>query len=253
VVLSSAKMQTTMHRSSFKAGVKAPSSRNLRISIRAVAEVEAPVERKAGPLQRGGTLSGADAAGKDAGAAAKAAVLGQTAGGTYNQIVNGKFKDDRWSNGTWVLSKFAGKDGETNWDKVIDAEIARRSLLETTPIPVTANCKEDMVVFDTSEIPWWAWVKRFHLPEAEKLNGRAAMVGYLLAGLVDLVSGAGLVDQQESFLGKLALHIAVFGVLIVRSTADLDKYKGLIDEATFYDKQWSATWEGVRRPSESQE
>ena len=55
---------------------------------------------------------------QDAGAAAKAAVLGQTAGGTYNQIVNGKFKDDRWSNGTWVLSKFAGKDGETNWDKV---------------------------------------------------------------------------------------------------------------------------------------
>ena len=23
----------------------------------------------------------------------------------------------------------------------------------------------------------WAWVRRFHLPEAEKLNGRAAMVG----------------------------------------------------------------------------
>ena len=55
---------------------------------------------------------------QDAGAAAKAAVLGQTAGGTYNQIVNGKFKDDRWSKGTWVLSKFAGKDGETDWDKV---------------------------------------------------------------------------------------------------------------------------------------
>lgn len=40
------------------------------------------------------------------------------AGGTYNQIVDGKFRDDRWSNGTWVLSKFAGKDGETDWDKV---------------------------------------------------------------------------------------------------------------------------------------
>lgn len=46
------------------------------------------------------------------------------------------------------------------------------------------------------QVPWWAWVKRFHLPEAEKLNGRAAMVGYLLAGLVDLASGAGLVEQQ---------------------------------------------------------
>lgn len=78
------------------------------------------------------------------------------------------------------------------------------------------------------------------------------MMGYVLAGLVDLVSGAGLVDQQESFLGKLALHICVFGILLVRSTADLDKYKGLLDEATFYDKQWNATWEGVQRPSETQ-
>lgn len=78
------------------------------------------------------------------------------------------------------------------------------------------------------------------------------MVGYVLAAVVDLISGAGLVDQQESFLGKFALHIAVFGILLVRSTADLDKYKGLIDEATFYDKQWNATWEGVTRPSEKQ-
>ena len=79
------------------------------------------------------------------------------------------------------------------------------------------------------------------------------MMGYLFAGVIDLISGAGLVDQQESFLGKLALHITVFAILLVRSTADLDKYKGLIDEATFYDKQWNATWEGVRRPSERQE
>jgi hypothetical protein len=35
--------------------------------------------------------------------------------------------------------------------------------------------------------------------------------------------------------------------------ADLEQYKGLIDEATFYDKQWNATWEGVRRPSETQQ
>ena len=29
--------------------------------------------------------------------------------------------------------------------------------------------------FDTSVIPWWAWVRRFHLPEAEQINGRAAV------------------------------------------------------------------------------
>lgn len=28
--------------------------------------------------------------------------------------------------------------------------------------------------FDTSMVPWWAWVKRFHLPQAEMINGRAA-------------------------------------------------------------------------------
>lgn len=40
--------------------------------------------------------------------------------------------------------------------------MARRKMLEDTPIPST---NEDAVVFDTSEIPWWAWVRRFHLPE----------------------------------------------------------------------------------------
>ncbi len=86
--------------------------------------------------------------------------------------------------------------------------------------------------------------------QAEKLNGRAAMVGYFAALLVDSATGYGLLDQQNSFLGKLLLHVTVFGILLVRSTADLDKYKNLLDEATFYDKQWQATWDGVPRPSE---
>jgi hypothetical protein len=30
-------------------------------------------------------------------------------------------------------------------------------------------------LFDTSIIPWWAWVRRFHLPEAEKINGGATL------------------------------------------------------------------------------
>lgn len=47
----------------------------------------------------------------------------------------------------------------------------------------------------------------------------------------------GLLDQQNSFLGKVLLHVAVFGILLIRTSSDLDKYKGLIDEATFYDKQ----------------
>lgn len=46
--------------------------------------------------------------------------------------------------------------------QVIDAEVARRKMLEDCPIP---SVSEDPVLFDTAEIPWWAWVRRFHLPE----------------------------------------------------------------------------------------
>jgi len=219
--------------------------RTLRVVVRA--EEAATKERKLSPLEKGGTLKGADAAGKDAGAAAKAALL--SSGGTYLQVKDGRFIDDRWIGGRWDLSKFAGANGETDWDAVIDAEMARRKLLEDLPIPST---NEEPVLFDTSEIPWWAWVRRFHLPEAEKLNGRAAMVGYFAALLVDQLSGYGLLDQQNSFFGKLLLHVTVFGVLLIRNTADIAKFKNLLDEATFYDKQWNAAWEGVKRPSESE-
>ena len=204
-------------------------------------------QRKPSPLERGGTLSGAEAAGK-----AAAAVVGGAAPSTRLAIVGGRFVDDRWANGRWTLSKFAdARTGNTDWDLVIDAEMSRRKLLEDAPIPST---NEDPVNFDTSEIPWWAWVRRFHLPEAEKLNGRAAMMGYVLAWLVDYATGAGLVDQLGSFLGKLALHVCVFAILLFRTSAGVDTYKGLLDEATFYDKQWAdgRSWEGQGRPTETE-
>jgi len=50
-------------------------------------------------------------------------------------------------------------------------------------------------------------------------------------------TGLGLLDKQNSFLGKVLLHVAVFGILLIRSSSDIDKFRGLIDEATFYDKQ----------------
>lgn len=208
-------------------------------------------ERKPSPLQRGGTLQGAAAAGKDASDKFKAMVTGaQDTKSPIMQITpEGYFRDYRWKGGRWDMSLFPDGKGSTDWDAVIDVEIARRKLLEDSPIPCV---NEEPVLFDTGEIPWWAWVKRYHLPEAEKLNGRAAMVGYVLAGFVELLSGAGLVDQQESFLGKLALHICVFGILVVRSSSDVKKFQNLFDEATFYDKQWNATWEGQERPSESE-
>lgn len=48
------------------------------------------------------------------------------------------------------------------------SEVRRRKWLEKYPESTT---NEEPVVFDTSIIPWWAWIKRFHLPETELLNG----------------------------------------------------------------------------------
>ena len=87
-------------------------------------------------------------------------------------------------------------------------------------------------------------------PQAEKANGRAAMIGYFLAYFVDSWTGAGLYDQQNSFLGKLALHLVVFAILIFRNTDSIASLRNLLDEATFYDKQWDAQWLKGNRPKE---
>lgn len=223
-----------------------------RLRVRAAGEDDSAVakkERKASPLERGGTLSGAQAAGKDAGAVALSKAKGGRSGGTFLQIVDGEFTDDRWVDGRWDFRQFADNEGRVDWDAVIDAEIARRKLLEDSPI-ASIN---DAVKFDTSEIPWWAWVRRFHLPVAEKVNGRAAMLGYFFALVVDNFTGATLQDQQNSLLGKLLMFITILGVLIFQEAGDVTKYRNLIDEAFFYDRQWSASWEGKTRPSETED
>jgi hypothetical protein len=199
--------------------------------------------RKPSPLQSGGTLSGEKALGKDPAAATKAKNLG-------SKSSSERFEDPRWVKGTWDISQFSGADGNTDWDMVIDAEMERRRILEENP---QASSLVDTVEFDTAIIPWWAWVKRFHLPEAEKINGRAAMVGYFCALVIDGMTGAGLWDQQNSFAGKVALNITVIGILFLRNTTDIGKIKGLIKEATFYDEQWNASWNGVERPETDDE
>ncbi|KAK7849991.1 light-harvesting complex-like protein 3 isotype 1, partial [Quercus suber] len=116
----------------------------------------------------------------------------------------------------------------------------RRKWLEGNP---ETSSNDAPIVFDTSIIPWWAWIKRFHLPEAELLNGRAAMIGFFMAYLVDSLTGVGLVDQMGNFFCKTLLFIAVVGVLLIRKNEDLENLKKLLDETTFYDRQWQATWQ----------
>ena len=151
-------------------------------------------------------------------------------------------------NGTWDLAQFAKADGTTDWNAVIDAEIVHRKMLEENP----AVYDEDGT-FDLGQIPWQVWMMRFHLPEAEKANGRAAMVGYLFAYLIDAATHTGLVELHDSFLGKTAIFATVMFVCFVRQLSDLDNLKVLADEATCYDKQWQQSWEGVERPSEKKD
>ncbi|KAH8521368.1 hypothetical protein H0E87_002420 [Populus deltoides] len=164
---------------------------------------------------------------------------GAVAPGGGVEVEVSKFEDPRWISGTWDLKQFE-KDGKTDWDAVIDAEVRRRKWLEGNP---ESSSNDDPVVFDTSIIPWWAWMKRFHLPEAELLNGRAAMIGFFMAYLVDSLTGVGVVDQMGNFFCKTLLFVAVVGVLLIRKNEDLETIKTLLEETTFYDRQWQATWQ----------
>ncbi|PRQ59712.1 putative chlorophyll A-B binding protein [Rosa chinensis] len=149
-----------------------------------------------------------------------------------------KFSDERWKKGTWDLNMFT-KDGKMDWDGIIVAEAKRRKFLELHP---EASTNEDPVLFRTSTIPWWAWIMRSHLPEAELINGRAAMVGFFMAYVVDALTGVGVVGQTGNFICKAGLLATVIGIILFRRTEDFDNLKKLADEATFYDKQWQASW-----------
>ncbi|KAJ7944674.1 Chlorophyll A-B binding protein [Quillaja saponaria] len=151
------------------------------------------------------------------------------------------FEDPRWVGGTWDLKQFQN-DSNTDWDAVIDAgkrpgggngwRITQNHLVTIT------------LLFLTPPLYLGGHgMKRFHLPEAELLNGRAAMVGFFMAYLVDSLTGVGLVDQMRNLFCKTLLFVAVLGVLLIRKNEDLENLKKLFEETTFYDKQWQATWQ----------
>ncbi|XP_057778510.1 light-harvesting complex-like protein 3 isotype 1, chloroplastic [Salvia miltiorrhiza] len=150
-----------------------------------------------------------------------------------------RFSDARWKNGTWDLNMFV-KQGRMDWDSLIVAEAKRRKFLEVYP---EASRNEEAVAFRSSIIPWWVWIVHSHLPEAELLNGRAAMVGFFMAYIVDAMTGLNVVGQTGNFICKVALLFTVVGLLLFRRKEDIENIKKLADEATYYDKQWQASWE----------
>ncbi|CAI9091953.1 OLC1v1027077C1 [Oldenlandia corymbosa var. corymbosa] len=149
-----------------------------------------------------------------------------------------KFVDERWKNGTWDLNMFI-KRGRMDWHSVISAEANRRRFLELYPEAAT---NQEPVLFRSSIIPWWAWITHSHLPEAELLNGRAAMVGFFMSYLVDGLTGIDVVGQTGNFVCKAAVFATVIGVVLFRKKDDFEKLQKLADEATFYDKQWQSSW-----------
>lgn len=52
-------------------------------------------------------------------------------------------------------------------------EAKRRKFLELYPETATNH---EPVLFRSSIIPWWAWLTRSYLPQAELLNGNVAIL-----------------------------------------------------------------------------
>jgi len=208
-----------------------------KVSLRTPVKASATGQRKPSPLEVGGTKDGEQALGK---AVAKKA---------RGLVIEGDFSDERWVDGTWDLAQFKKADGETDWDAVIDAEVVRRKWVEDRP---EGSTNDDPVKFNLNQVPFPVWVKRFHLPEAEEINGRAAMVGFLMCYLWDMVSGEDLITMTDHFWFKI-LMLGTFAFCgFVRKFEDLDQLKKLVDEATFYDGQWQATWnEGAPLPEDA--
>lgn len=150
-----------------------------------------------------------------------------------------KFFDRRWKNGTWDLNMFI-KHGKRDWHAMIFAEAKRRRFLELYPGAATNH---EPVLFRSSIIPWWAWITHSHLREAELLNGRAAMLGFFMSYMVDALTRLDVVGQTGNVACKAALFITVIGMVIFRRKEDLGNLKRLAEEATFYDKQWQASWQ----------
>jgi len=64
-----------------------------------------------------------------------------------------------------------------------------------------------------------------------------------MAYFVDSLTGLGVVDQMSNFFCKTLLFVAVLGVLLIRKNEDVENLKKLLEETTFYDRQWQATWQ----------
>ncbi|KAG8487915.1 hypothetical protein CXB51_018215 [Gossypium anomalum] len=131
-----------------------------------------------------------------------------------------KFSDKRWKNGTWDLNMFV-RNGRMDWDSKQRGEN-------------TWRCTQKLVQ-----------TKNQSSLEAQSYpggHGRAAMIGFFSAYVVDGLTGMDLIGQTGNFICKTALFMTVIGIVLLRKTRDFDNLRKLADEVTYYDKQWQASW-----------
>ena len=119
-------------------------------------------KRKAGPLERGGTLSGVQAGGKDPGIAVR---------GTCTTLPSGSvWTDSRWVKGSWDLAQFKQADGEVREGR---SSIKERGLLIWTaqfpPRDLLAPAPPPLSEFPPPDIP------RAQIEDGCRTRGRAVV------------------------------------------------------------------------------
>lgn len=69
------------------------------------------------------------------------------------------------------------------------------------------------------------------------------MIGFFMVYFVDALTGLDVVGQTGNFVCKAGLFLTVIVVMLLRKSQDFRTMRKLADEATFYDRQWKASWE----------
>lgn len=73
---------------------------------------------------------------------------------------------------------------------------------------------------------------------------------YATACDIHRVLGQSLPKVRDCSCGSMCCFRLILPTSVCRSTDSLASLRNLLDEATFYDKQWDAQWQKGNRPKE---
>ncbi|KAF5456207.1 hypothetical protein F2P56_025713 [Juglans regia] len=101
----------------------------------------------------------------------------------------------------------------------------------------------DLNMFKQGEGSFLNCIQKHQQTKNQCYSGLPSFLGFFMAYLVDALTGLDVVGQTGNFICKAGLLVTVIGVMLFRRTQDFENLKRLADEATFYDKQWQASWQ----------